>query len=97
MSRHEIGVDLIDIDRIVTTLGRFPTASGSACSPIMKPVTAELPSGSRWAAKEAISKVLGLGVRGLAGARSRSCRISRARGGRLHARRGSARRWGSRT
>ena len=24
MSRHEIGVDLIDIDRIVTTLGRFP-------------------------------------------------------------------------
>jgi phosphopantetheinyl transferase (holo-ACP synthase) len=24
MSRHEIGVDLIDIDRIATTLGRFP-------------------------------------------------------------------------
>jgi phosphopantetheinyl transferase (holo-ACP synthase) len=24
MSRHEIGIDLIDIDRIVAVLGRFP-------------------------------------------------------------------------
>jgi holo-[acyl-carrier protein] synthase len=68
MSRHDIGVDLIDIDRIVAILGRFPDrfrqrvlTEGEAryCG-----TRAERIAG-RWAAKEAISKVLGLGVRGV--------------------------------
>jgi holo-[acyl-carrier protein] synthase len=68
MGRHEIGVDLIDIDRIVTVLERFPDrfrfrvltdAEARYCA--RKP---ERIAG-RWAAKEAISKVLGLGVRGV--------------------------------
>lgn len=68
MSRHEIGVDLVDIDRIVHMLERFPDrfrlrvltdAEQRYCR--RKP---ERIAG-RWAAKEAISKVLGLGVRGV--------------------------------
>jgi holo-[acyl-carrier protein] synthase len=68
MSRHEIGVDLIDIDRIVSTLGRYPDrfrarvlTDGEAryCG-----ARAERIAG-RWAAKEAVSKVLGLGIRGV--------------------------------
>lgn len=68
MSRHEIGVDLIDIDRIVTTLRRFPDrfrqrvlTDGEAryCGRRAERIA------GRWAAKEAISKVLGLGVRGV--------------------------------
>jgi holo-[acyl-carrier protein] synthase len=68
MSRHEIGVDLVDIDRIVAVLDRFPdrfrdrvltAAEARYC--VRK---AERIAG-RWAAKEAISKVLGLGVRGV--------------------------------
>ncbi|MDH4334316.1 MAG: holo-ACP synthase [Chloroflexota bacterium] len=68
MSRHEIGVDLIDIDRIVALLGRFPDrfrarvlTDGEAryCGNKVERIA------GRWAAKEAISKVLGLGVRGV--------------------------------
>jgi holo-[acyl-carrier protein] synthase len=68
MSRHEIGVDLIDIDRIIATLGRFPDrfrervlTEGEAryCGAKVERIA------GRWAAKEAISKVLGLGVRGV--------------------------------
>jgi len=68
MSRHEIGVDLIDIDRIISTLGRFPDrfrarvlTEGEAryCGQRAERIA------GRWAAKEAISKVLGLGVRGV--------------------------------
>lgn len=68
MSRHEIGVDLIDIDRIVALLGRFPDrfrervlTDGEAryCGTKVERIA------GRWAAKEAISKVLGLGVRGV--------------------------------
>ncbi len=68
MSRHEIGVDLIDIDRIVALLGRFPDrfrarvlTDGEAryCGSKVERIA------GRWAAKEAISKVLGLGVRGV--------------------------------
>ncbi len=68
MSRHEIGVDLIDIDRIVGVLGRFPER-------FRHRVLTEHEQryvghrveriAGRWAAKEAISKVLGLGVRGV--------------------------------
>ena len=68
MSRHEIGIDLIDIDRIVGVLGRFPDR-------FRERVLTENEQryvgrrveriAGRWAAKEAISKVLGLGVRGV--------------------------------
>ncbi len=68
MSRHEIGVDLIDIDRIVAVLERFPDrfrlrvltdAEQRSCGRRVERIA------GRWAAKEAISKVLGLGVRGV--------------------------------
>jgi holo-[acyl-carrier protein] synthase len=68
MTRHEIGIDLIDIDRIHAILRRFPDRFR------LRVLTdneqrycgrrAERIAG-RWAAKEAISKVLGLGVRGV--------------------------------
>ena len=68
MSRHEIGVDLIDIDRIATVLSRHPDrfrhrvlteAEARYCGRKAERIA------GRWAAKEAISKVLGLGVRGV--------------------------------
>ena len=68
MSRHEIGIDLIDIDRIVGVLGRFPdrfrqrVLTDHERRYVGRKV--ERLAG-RWAAKEAISKVLGLGVRGV--------------------------------
>ncbi len=68
MSRHEIGIDLIDIDRIHAVLGRFPdrfrlrVLTESEQRYVGRKV--ERIAG-RWAAKEAISKVLGLGVRGV--------------------------------
>jgi holo-[acyl-carrier protein] synthase len=68
MSRHEIGIDLVDIDRIVGVLGRHPAR-------FRERVLTEHEQryvgrrverlAGRWAAKEAISKVLGLGVRGV--------------------------------
>jgi holo-[acyl-carrier protein] synthase len=68
MSRHEIGIDLIDIDRIVAVLDRFPDRfrprvltefEQRYCGHRVERIA------GRWAAKEAISKVLGLGVRGV--------------------------------
>ena len=68
MSRHEIGVDLVDIDRIISVLDRFPNrfrervlteAEARYCGNKVDRIA------GRWAAKEAISKVLGLGVRGV--------------------------------
>jgi holo-[acyl-carrier protein] synthase len=68
MSRHEIGIDLIDIARIHAVLGRFPDrfrlrvltdAEQRYCGRKVERIS------GRWAAKEAISKVLGLGVRGV--------------------------------
>src|ERR671918_3058006 len=68
MSRHEIGIDLIDIDRITSVLGRFPDRfrlrvltenEQRYCGRRIERIA------GRWAAKEAISKVLGLGVRGV--------------------------------
>ena len=68
MSRHEIGIDLIDIDRINTVLSRYPDrfrsrvlteAESRYCGRKAERIA------GRWAAKEAISKVLGLGVRGV--------------------------------
>ena len=68
MSRHEVGIDLIDIDRIVRVLGKFPdrfrerVLTDHERRYVGRKV--ERLAG-RWAAKEAISKVLGLGVRGV--------------------------------
>jgi len=68
MSRHEVGIDLIDIDRIVGVLQRFPdrfrlrVLTDREQRYVGRRV--ERMAG-RWAAKEAISKVLGLGVRGV--------------------------------
>ena len=68
MSRHEIGVDLIDVDRIIALLARYPDrfrervltdAESRYCGQKAERIA------GRWAAKEAISKVLGLGVRGV--------------------------------
>ena len=68
MTRHEIGIDLIDVDRIHTVLGRFPDrfrlrvlteSEQRYCGRKVERIA------GRWAAKEAISKVLGLGVRGV--------------------------------
>lgn len=68
MSRHDIGIDLIDIDRIVAVLGRYPDRfrlrvltehEQRYCGRKVERIA------GRWAAKEAISKVLGLGVRGV--------------------------------
>jgi holo-[acyl-carrier protein] synthase len=68
MSRHEIGIDLIDIDRIHALLGRFPDRFRLRVLTEREQVycgrRVERIAG-RWAAKEAISKVLGLGVRGV--------------------------------
>lgn len=68
MSRHDIGIDLVDIDRIVAVLGRYPDRfrlrvltehERRYCGRKVERIA------GRWAAKEAISKVLGLGVRGI--------------------------------
>jgi holo-[acyl-carrier protein] synthase len=68
MSRHEIGIDLIEIDRIVAVLRRHPDrfrrrilteAEQRYCGSRVERIA------GRWAAKEAVSKVLGLGVRGV--------------------------------
>lgn len=68
MSRHDIGIDLIDIDRITAVLGRHPDRfrlrvltehEQRYCGGRVERIA------GRWAAKEAISKVLGLGVRGV--------------------------------
>lgn len=68
MSRHEIGVDLIEIGRIVAILDRYPDRfrrrvlterEARYCGRKVERIA------GRWAAKEAISKVLGLGVRGV--------------------------------
>ncbi|HJP71071.1 MAG TPA: holo-ACP synthase [Candidatus Limnocylindria bacterium] len=68
MSRHEIGIDLIDIDRIVGVLGRFPDRFRQRVltEHERRYVGRKVERlAGRWAAKEAISKVLGLGVRGV--------------------------------
>ena len=68
MSRHEIGIDLIDIDRIAEVLGRFPErfVRRVLTDPERRYCRGKVSRiAGRWAAKEAVSKVLGLGVRGV--------------------------------
>jgi holo-[acyl-carrier protein] synthase len=68
VSRHEVGIDLIDIDRITDVLSRYPDRFRLR---ILTPAEDRYCRGKaekiagRWAAKEAVSKVLGLGVRGI--------------------------------
>jgi holo-[acyl-carrier protein] synthase len=68
MSRHEIGVDLAEIERIASVLRRhgdrfrsrvLTEAEQRYCGRRIERIA------GRWAAKEAVSKVLGLGVRGV--------------------------------
>jgi len=68
VTRHEVGIDLIDVDRIVAVLDRYPDRFRHR---ILTPSEDRYCRGKaeriagRWAAKEAVSKVLGLGVRGI--------------------------------
>jgi holo-[acyl-carrier protein] synthase len=64
----ELGVDIIKVGRIRDTLARFgPRFSERVLTPSERRYVRDRPEtlAGRWAAKEAISKVLGLGVRGI--------------------------------
>jgi len=64
----ELGIDLIRVARIRDTLARFgPRFSGRVLTPAEQRYVRDRPEtfAGRWAAKEAVSKVLGLGVRGI--------------------------------
>lgn len=64
----ELGIDIVRVERIRRTLGRF---GARFLERILTPAEAAHVRGrpeslaGRWAAKEAVSKVLGLGVRGV--------------------------------
>jgi holo-[acyl-carrier protein] synthase len=64
----ELGIDIIKVDRIRRSLIRFgPRFSGRVLTPAEQRYVRDRPEtfAGRWAAKEAVSKVLGLGVRGI--------------------------------
>lgn len=64
----ELGIDIIKVDRIRETLARFGARfSGRVLTPAEQRYVRDRPEtfAGRWAAKEAVSKVLGLGVRGI--------------------------------
>jgi len=64
----ELGIDIIAIARIKATLERFgPRFTNRVLTPAEQAYVRGRPStmAGRWAAKEAVSKVLGLGVRGI--------------------------------
>lgn len=64
----ELGIDIIKVERIRATLARFgPRFSGRVLTPAERRYVRDRPEtmAGRWAAKEAVSKVLGLGVRGI--------------------------------
>jgi holo-[acyl-carrier protein] synthase len=64
----ELGIDIIRVDRIRQTLERFGTRfSRRVLTPAEQRYVRDRPPtfAGRWAAKEAVSKVLGLGVRGI--------------------------------
>ncbi len=64
----ELGIDIIKVDRIRATLAKFgPRFSGRVLTPAEHRYVRDRPEtfAGRWAAKEAVSKVLGLGVRGI--------------------------------
>jgi holo-[acyl-carrier protein] synthase len=64
----ELGIDIIKVSRIRDTLARFGTRfSRRVLTPAEQRYVRDRPEtlAGRWAAKEAVSKVLGLGVRGI--------------------------------
>jgi holo-[acyl-carrier protein] synthase len=64
----ELGVDIIKVDRIRRTLARFGRRFAlRVLTPAESRYVRDRPEtlAGRWAAKEAVSKVLGLGVRGI--------------------------------
>jgi holo-[acyl-carrier protein] synthase len=64
----EVGIDIIKVARIRDTLARFGARfSGRVLTPGEQRYVRDRPEtfAGRWAAKEAVSKVLGLGVRGI--------------------------------
>src|SRR5215211_9453434 len=64
----ELGIDIIKVDRIQGTLERFGARfSDRVLTPAEQRYVRGRPEtmAGRWAAKEAVSKVLGLGVRGI--------------------------------
>ena len=64
----ELGIDIIKVDRIRATLAKFGGRfSRRVLTPAEQRYVRDRPEtmAGRWAAKEAVSKVLGLGVRGI--------------------------------
>lgn len=64
----ELGIDIIKVDRIRETIARFGSRfTGRVLTPAEQRYVRDRPEtmAGRWAAKEAVSKVLGLGVRGI--------------------------------
>lgn len=64
----ELGIDIIKVDRIRRSIARFGSRfSGRVLTPSERSYVRDRPEtfAGRWAAKEAVSKVLGLGVRGI--------------------------------
>jgi holo-[acyl-carrier protein] synthase len=64
----ELGIDIIKVERIRATLERFGARfSTRVLTPVEQRYVRDRPEtmAGRWAAKEAVSKVLGLGVRGI--------------------------------
>jgi phosphopantetheine--protein transferase-like protein len=65
---EELGIDIIKVDRIRAALEKFgPRFSRRVLTPAEQRYVRDRPEtfAGRWAAKEAVSKVLGLGVRGI--------------------------------
>jgi holo-[acyl-carrier protein] synthase len=65
---EELGIDIIKVDRIAAALDRFGGRfSARVLTPAERRYVRDRPEtfAGRWAAKEAVSKVLGLGVRGI--------------------------------
>jgi len=64
----ELGIDIIEVGRIRDALARFGSRfAGRVLTPAEAAYVRDRPEtfAGRWAAKEAVSKVLGLGVRGV--------------------------------
>jgi holo-[acyl-carrier protein] synthase len=64
----ELGIDIVKVARIRAALERFGVRfSGRVLTPAERRYVRDRPEtfAGRWAAKEAVSKVLGLGVRGI--------------------------------